>query len=212
MKIAILGSAHPLRGGLAAFNERLAYQLQKEGHEVVIYSFSLQYPSFLFPGKTQFTDETAPEGITIRTVVNSVNPLNWLQVGTKMNREKFDLVIVKYWLPFMGPAFGTILRRAKKNRHTRVLCIVDNIIPHEKRPGDEQFTRYFIKPVDAFITMSRDVLKDVKTFTGKPAFYTPHPLYDIYNAAVSKEEACRHLGLDAGKKYILFFGFIREYK
>jgi glycosyltransferase involved in cell wall biosynthesis len=212
MKIAILGSAHPLRGGLAAFNERLATQLQQQGHQVVIYSFSLQYPSFLFPGKTQFTEEPAPTGLMINTVVNSVNPLNWLQVGAQMKREKYDLIIVKYWLPFMGPAFGTILRKAKKNGHTRVVCIVDNIIPHEKRPGDKQFTQYFIKPVDAFVTMSRDVLKDVKTFTDKPSFFTPHPIYDSYNHPVSKEEACKKLGLDPNKKYILFFGFIRAYK
>ena len=212
MKIAIVGSAHPLRGGLAAFNERLACQLQQQGHEVVIYSFSLQYPSFLFPGKTQFTDEPAPAGLTIRTVVNSVNPLNWLKVGGHLNKEKYDLIIVKYWLPFMGPAFGTILRQAKKNKHTRVVCIVDNIIPHEKRPGDEPFTKYFIKPVDAFVTMSKDVLKDVKTFTDKPAYFTPHPIYDSYNEAVSKEDACKKLNLDANKKYVLFFGFIREYK
>jgi glycosyltransferase involved in cell wall biosynthesis len=178
---------------------------------VTIWSFSLQYPSFLFPGKTQFTDEPAPKGLNIRTEVNSVNPLNWLGVGSKMNKERYDLVIVKFWLPFMGPAFGTILRKAKKNKHTRVLCIVDNIIPHEKRPGDPQFTRYFIKAVDAFVTMSRDVLKDVKTFTAKPAFFTPHPIYD-YKDAVSKEEACRKLKLDPTKKYILFFGFIRDYK
>jgi glycosyltransferase involved in cell wall biosynthesis len=212
MRIAILGSAHPLRGGLAAFNERLAYQLQEQGHEVTIYSFSLQYPSFLFPGKTQFTDEPAPAGLTIHTKVNSVNPLNWLQVGARMNKERYDLIIVKYWLPFMGPAFGTILRQAKKNKHTRVACVVDNIIPHEKRPGDVPFTKYFIKAVDAFVTMSKDVLKDVKTFTDKPCYFTPHPIYDSYNEVVSKEEACSRLGLDAGKKYILFFGFIREYK
>ncbi len=212
MKIAIIGSAHPLRGGLAAFNERLAYELQSQGHEVMIYSFSLQYPSFLFPGKTQFTDEPVPAGLTIRTVVNSVSPLNWLSVGAQMNKEKYDLMIVKYWLPFMGPAFGTILRQTKKNKHTRVVCIVDNIIPHEKRAGDEPFTKYFIKPVDAFVTMSKDVLKDVKTFTDKPAYFTPHPVYDSYNEAVSKLQACKKLGLDAGKKYILFFGFIREYK
>lgn len=212
MKIAILGSAHPLRGGLAAFNERLAYQLQEQGHSVIIYSFSLQYPSFLFPGKTQFTDEPAPAGLTIKTIVNSVNPLNWVSVGSEMKEEKFDLIIVKYWLPFMGPAFGTILRRVRKNKHTKVLCIVDNIIPHEKRPGDKQFTNYFIKPVDAFVTMSKDVLKDVKTFTDKPAYFTPHPIYDSYNEPVSKDDACKWLNLDPDKKYILFFGFIREYK
>lgn len=212
MKIAILGTAHPLRGGLAAFNERLASQLQDEGHNVTIWSFSLQYPSFLFPGKTQYTDEPAPRGLDIRTTVNSVNPLNWLSVGAKMNKEQYDLVIVKYWLPFMGPAFGTILKKAKSNGKTRVVCIVDNIIPHEKRPGDKQFTNYFIKAVDAFVTMSKDVLKDVKTFTSKPAAFTPHPVYDIYKEAVSKEEACKKIGADPSKKYLLFFGFIREYK
>ena len=212
MKIAILGTAHPLRGGLAAFNERLAYQLQEQGHEVTIWSFSLQYPSFLFPGKTQFTDEPAPPGLTIKTVVNSVHPLNWLSTGTAMNKERYDLIIVKYWLPFMGPSFGTILRKAKANKHTRVLCVVDNIIPHESRPGDKQFTKYFIKPVDAFVAMSKDVLKDVKTFTDKPAVFSPHPVYDSYDTAVSKQEACAKLKLDPNKKYLLFFGFIREYK
>ncbi len=212
MRIALLGTAHPLRGGLAAFNERLAYQLQSEGHEVVIYSFSLQYPSILFPGKTQFTDALAPEGLTIKTVVNSINPLNWLTVGSQMNKEKFDLIVVKYWMPFMAPAFGTILKRAKSNGHTRVLCIVDNIIPHENRIGDKQLTNYFIKAVDAFVTMSKDVYKYLKGFTTKPSFFSPHPVYDIFKEAVSKTEACTKLKLDPAKKYMLFFGFIRDYK
>ncbi len=212
MKIAIIGTAHPLRGGLAAFNERLAYELIEQGHQVTNWSFSLQYPSFLFPGKTQFTDEPAPKGLNIRTEINSVNPLNWLSVGTQMNKEQYDLIIVKYWLPFMGPCFGTILRRAKKNGKTRVLCIVDNIIPHEKRPGDKQFTNYFVKAVDAFVTMSLDVLKDVKTFTNKPAFFSPHPIYDSYGPAINKQDACAKLKLDPTLNYMLFFGFIRDYK
>ena len=213
MKIAIMGSAHPLRGGgIATLNERLALELQSQGHDVVIYSFSLQYPSFLFPGKSQFTNESAPAGLKILSIINSVNPLNWLQVGNKMNREKFDLIIVRYWLPFMGPAFGTILRLAKKNKHTRTICIADNIIPHEKRPGDTQFTNYFMVPVDAFITMSRDVLKDLNNMTTKPAVYSPHPVYDTYGEAVSKAEACARLNLDPSLKYMLFFGFIRDYK
>ncbi|RYD55283.1 MAG: glycosyltransferase [Sphingobacteriales bacterium] len=212
MKITIIGSAHPLRGGLATFNERLALALQEQGHDVVMYSFSLQYPSFLFPGKTQLTDEPAPENIKIHTAINSVNPLNWLSVGNRIKNERPDLILIKYWLPFMGPAFGTILRQVRKNRHTRVLCIVDNIIPHEKRPGDTAFTKYFVKTVDAFLTMSRDVLEDLKLFTTKPKVYHPHPLYDNYGPGVSKEEACRKLGVDSNKKYILFFGFIRKYK
>ncbi len=212
MKIVIIGAAHPLRGGLATFNERMAAALQKEGNEVSIYSFSLQYPSFLFPGKTQYTDEPAPNGLQIKTVVNSINPLNWIKIGNQLRRSRPDLILVKYWLPFMGPCFGTILRLAKKNNHTRVVSVLDNVIPHEKRPGDTLFTKYFLKPVDAFLSMSKEVLKDLRTFTDKPAVFHPHPLYDNYGAAVSKADACKHLGLSPDQKYLLFFGFIRKYK
>lgn len=212
MKIAIIGPAHPLRGGLATYNARLAEVLQEQGHNVTIYSFSLQYPGFLFPGTSQFTDEPAPSGILIETVINSVNPFNWIKVGRQIKRARPDLIIVRYWLPFMGPCLGTILRIVRGNKHSRIVCIADNVIPHEKRPGDKAFTKYFLKPVDAFITMSKDVLKDLKTLTGKPARFTVHPVYDNFEPPVSKTEACKKLGLDPGGKYILFFGFIRRYK
>jgi len=213
MKIVIIGPAHPLRGGgLSTFNERMALALQDAGHEVTIYSFSLQYPSFLFPGSSQFTDEPAPEGICIKTVINSINPLNWLKTGQTIRNLKADLVIVRYWIPFMGPCLGTILRIVRRNRHSRILCIADNVIPHERRPGDTAFTRYFIGPVHSFLTMSEKVRSDLKTFTNKPAFYSPHPLYDNFGEAVSREDACKHLGLDPAKRYLLFFGFIRRYK
>lgn len=212
LKIVVIGPAHPLRGGLSTFNARLAEVLQLQGNDVTIYSFSLQYPSFLFPGSTQYTDEPAPEHLKIRTRINSINPLNWLMVGNELKRFRPDLIIVRYWLPFMGPALGTILRRVRANKHTRILCIADNVIPHEKRPGDKQFTQYFIKSVDAFVTMSKDVLNDLHTFTDKPARYTPHPLYDNLGTPVDKQTACKKLGLDPTKKYLLFFGFIRRYK
>ncbi len=213
MNIAIIGPAHPLRGGgISTFNERLAAVLQGQGHEVTIYSFSLQYPSFLFPGKSQFTDEPAPKGITIKSIINSINPLNWIKAGMQIKAARPDLVVVRYWLPLMGPALGTILRLVKSNKHSKVVCIADNVIPHEKRPGDKAFTQYFVKPVDAFIAMSKEVLNDLKLFTTKPTIFTPHPLYDNYGAAVSKEEACKKLGLDGEGRYLLFFGFIRKYK
>ena len=151
MRIVILGPANPYRGGIAALNERLAVELQQEGHEVTIFNFTVQYPGFLFPGKTQYTDDAAPVGIEIVRKVNSVNPLNWIKVGCELRRMKPDLVIVRYWLPFMGPSLGTICRLARRNRHTKVVCIADNIIPHEKRPGDRVFTRWFVGGVDGFI-------------------------------------------------------------
>lgn len=210
--IVIIGAAFPLRGGLAAFNERLANEFIHLGYQVRIFTFSLQYPGFLFPGKSQYSQEPAPPDLDIRVRINSVNPLNWISVGREIKRLAPELVVIKYWLPFMGPCFGTILRVARSNPHTRVVSILDNIIPHEKRPGDRAFTGYFIRPVDAFIAMSREVLKDLRTFTGKPAAFVPHPVYDNYGEIISKQQARSHLGLDLHAKYLLFFGFIRRYK
>ena len=212
-KVVIIGPAHPLRGGLATFNQRLAKEFNDRGDDCSIYSFSLQYPSFLFPGKTQFTDEPAPARIKIHTVINSINPFNWIKMGNRLKKEKTDLIIVRFWLPFMGPALGTILRRVKKNKHTRIVCIADNVIPHEKRPGDKPFTSYFLKSCDAFVTMSEKVLNDLRLFEkDKPAQLVSHPLYDNFGAILSKQEARNHLGLPATEKIILFFGFIRKYK
>ena len=213
MKIVIIGPAHPLRGGLASYNERLAKQFHREGHDTSIYTFSLQYPSFLFPGTTQFSTEPAPKDLSIHIVINSINPFNWLKIGNRLKNEKPDLIVVRYWLPFMGPCLGTILRRVKKNKHTKVVCIADNIIPHEKRMGDKPFTKYFVKPIDAFITMSEKVMEDLKLFApGKPAKFVAHPLYDNFGEKISREEARAKLGIDIHENILLFFGFIRKYK
>jgi glycosyltransferase involved in cell wall biosynthesis len=210
-KILILGPAWPYRGGLAAYNERLAEELQKTA-DVEIWTFTLQYPKFLFPGKSQFATEPAPTNLRIKRMMNSVNPLNWWFVGRKIKKMAPDLIIVKFWLPIMGPCFGSLLRLGK-TRKTKVVSILDNVIPHEKRPGDVPFTKYFLKPVDAFIAMSQSVLDDLRQFEpGKPASLIPHPIYDNYGTPVSKAAAREKLKLDASKKYILFFGFIRQYK
>lgn len=212
-KVVLLTPAHPLRGGIAASSERFAVELQAAGCEVVVYSFSLQYPGFLFPGKTQFSDDPAPPGLDIRTVVNSVNPLNWLKVGLELRRLRPDVIVPRYWLPFMGPCLGTILRVAKSNGHTKVVPIADNILPHEKRPGDRLFTRYFLQPADACIVMSRSVEEDFRQFSAtKPVACIPHPIYDNYGEKTGREKSLAHLGLPDGPRYLLFFGFIRDYK
>jgi glycosyltransferase involved in cell wall biosynthesis len=166
----------------------------------------------LFPGTTQYSAEPAPKDVKIEVAINSVNPLNWIKVGNELRKIKPAIIVVRYWLPFMGAALGTILRRVKANNHTKIVCIADNITPHEKRPGDTQLTKYFLKPVDAFITMSEKVMKDLKKFTQKPAIQVVHPLYDNFGPALQKEVARNHLNIDKDSKIILFFGFIRQYK
>jgi glycosyltransferase involved in cell wall biosynthesis len=213
MRVVIIGPAYPLRGGLATYNERLARAFREAGDEVRLITFSLQYPGFLFPGQTQFSTEKAPQDLQIEVSINSVNPLSWWQVGNKLRREKPDVVIFRFWLPFMGPALGTIARLVTRNRHTRVVAITDNVIPHEKRPGDRPLTRYFLSACHGFVTMSRSVLADLRRLHFRqPARYQPHPLYDNFGPLKPKAAALQALGLNADVQYILFFGFIRAYK
>lgn len=211
-KIFIIGPAHPLRGGPAQFNENLCQQLIKEGHQAEIISYSLQYPNFLFPGSSQFeTNGKAPEGITIHTLINTVNPFNWFKVARFIKKEKPDFILFRYWLPFFGPSLGTIGRLVRK--HCKVLALTDNVIPHEKRVGDNAFTKYFIGSCDGFIAMSQTVLKDISLFSpNSPQAYSPHPMYETYGTEVSKEEARQKLGLKKEDKIVLFFGLIRKYK
>ncbi len=213
-KIIIIGPAHPLRsGGLTTFNHRLAREFISEGQTCEIFSFSFQYPAFLFPGTSQFTDDPAPEGLIIHSVIHSLNPLNWFRIGNRIRRARPDIVVVRYWIPFIGPCLGTILRQIRKNKHTRIICIADNIIPHEHRPGDTALTRYFLKHCDAFITMSETVLRDLRSFRqDKPVALVPHPIYDNFGPGMDKAKARQSLGIGESEQVMLFFGFIRRYK
>lgn len=213
-KIIIIGSAFPLRGGgITTFNERLAAEFQQLGHEVIIYSFSLQYPSFLFPGKSQYANRPEPKNIKIKSVINSVNPLNWIKVGNQIAQEKPSLVLIRYWLPFMSPALGTIARVIRRKKNTKIVCIADNIIPHEKRTADKILTKYFMLPIDGFITMSNKVTQDLLQFNSHANYkQVVHPLYDNFGKIIDKREARKYLKIEPNIKLVLFFGFIREYK
>lgn len=212
-RIFYIGTAHPFRGGLAGFNERLAKEFTEDGNDVTLYNFSLQYPNFLFPGATQYTKEPAPKGIKILQKINSINPFNWIKIGLEIKKQKPDFIIIKYWLPFMAPCFGTILRIAKRNKHSKVICIIDNIVPHEARFLDRWLTKYFVKPVDGFISMSKEVMQQLEYFDKtKPRKLSPHPIFDHFGDLINKKEALEKLNLDPKYQYYLFFGFIRDYK
>lgn len=213
MKIVVLGTAWPYRGGIALFNERLAREFQKENDEVITYTFTLQYPSFLFPGKTQYSEEPAPQDMTIVRKVSSVNPFNWIKVGRELKKMAPDLIVIGFWLPFMAPCLGTIARIARKNGKTKVVSVVHNIVPHEHRIGDKMFATYFCNSVDGFVAMSDSVLNDLTLFDSvKPRVFCRHPLYDNFGKQVDREEALSELGLDTNNRYMLFFGLIRDYK
>jgi len=213
MKIIIIGPAHPYRGGIALFSNRLADALAVDNNAVNIVTFKMQYPGFLFPGKTQFSDNESSSKIKTLRAINSVNPFNWIKVGMQIRAAKPDLVIFKYWMPFMAPCFGTIAKYIKKDSSIKIISLVHNLVPHEKRFGDTILTKYFVKRVDGFIAMSQSVIADINRFnTTKPTALSPHPLYDNFGKIKTRKEALEALGLDTQFNYMLFFGIVRKYK
>jgi len=213
MKIIIVGTAFPYRGGLAAYNERLAREYVKQGHDVEIITFSLQYPGFLFPGTSQFSTELPPKGLIIRRMIHSMNPLNWIKVGLKIRKMSPDMVIFSYWMAFMAPCFGTMARYARSPK-TKMVALIHNMIPSEPSILDKLFPAYFVKAMDGFVAMAESVLSDIEHFDkkNKPKAISPHPIYDHYGAALTKQEAAMKLGLFEQKNYVLFFGFIQHNK
>ena len=210
-KVIIIGPAFPFRGGIANFNNALAQEYYDRGDEVILYSFTLQYPGFLFPGTTQYESGEAPKNLKIKTLINSVNPFNWINVARKINAEKPDYVIIRYWLPFMAPCLGTIARLL--NKKIKILAVTDNVIPHEKRIGDTLLTRYFVKSSDAFLSLSASVLDDLSKFTNTTyKKFIPHPIYNVFGDKIPKAKALENLGLNSEDKHLLFFGFVRKYK
>ena len=212
MKITILGPAHPYRGGLASIMETMAREYQSRGHEVRIYTFTVQYPSLLFPGKTQYVDTPAPNDLHIERVMNTVNPLNWLSLGLRLKHEAPDIILMKYWTPFMAPCFGTVARIARQNGKTKVLCQIDNVEPHEHHIIDRPCNKYYLGGVDGFVYMSEQVHSELKAYTTAPAIFSPHPMFENFGMATGREEACQKIGLDPTEQYTLFFGLIRDYK
>jgi len=214
-KCVIIGPAFPLRGGIAQLNESLSQEFTKQGIENTIFSFYLQYPNFLFPGTSQkvASDSKGPKGVNVRSTISSVNPFSWWLTVKEIAKLKPDFVVVRFWLPFMGPCLGTICKWLKTRLNIPVIAILDNVIPHEKRIGDQAFTRYFLNQCDSFVAMSGSVLDELIGFDkAKPRKLLYHPIYDHFGEKVEKSMARKHLNLEDDENVILFFGIIRKYK
>jgi glycosyltransferase involved in cell wall biosynthesis len=211
VKFVLVGTAYPHRGGIAHYVALLSQALESAGHEVKVVSFSRQYPSFLFPGKTQ--DESGPETIRVDSerLIDTVNPISWFRTVRRIQRMAPDMVVFKFWMPFFGPAYGTIVRGLKRSR-IRTCYLLDNVIPHERRWSDIPLLRYALGPVNAFVAQSDSVAGELRRFRPEaPLEKVPHPVYSIFGQNPDRDEARKRLGLSA-KEVGLFFGFIRGYK
>lgn len=213
MRIAILSPFQPYRGGIASFSNRLYRELEEmERVEVSAFSFSLLYPSFLFPGKTQYVeDEDSVSSIKSERILSSINPFSWFSTAAAINKYNPDVLIIAYWMPFMAPALGLVCRLLDKK--IKIVALTHNALPHEKRFFDKAFAKYFFKTCNSFIVLSEPVKDDLnKIIPDARVLVSPHPIYDHYKERIDKSEACKLLGIDSNKKNLLFFGLIRDYK
>lgn len=215
MKLALIGPAFPYRGGIAHHTNMLYLHLKERGHDVDLITFSRQYPKFLYPG--QFQEEAGEGGmfegkIVSERMIDSMNPLSWLAAGRELRQRNYDLLVFRFWLPLFGLAFGTIARWASRKGRKDVMVLIDNLIPHEKRPGDRFLTGQLFRHCDMAITQS-SVVRDqlAALYPAIPQRMLPHPVYENFGQAIPKEEARRELGITA-RRVLLFFGFVRRYK
>ena len=213
MKIVIIGTAYPMRGGIAHYVALLYKILAKRGHDVKIISFKRQYPSIFFPGKTQQDLSKEIEAIPSEPMLDSIGPLSWIRTFLSIYKYQADLVIFKYWMPFFAPCYAAVAFLTRLFTKTKVLYLCDNIIPHERRIEDRLLTRIGLWNVDYFIVQSQTVKKDLLEFRPDAIYReVPHPVYEIFGNPYTREQAREYFSLKPDDKVILFFGYVRKYK
>lgn len=213
MKIALLGPSAPYRGGIAHHNNMLVRSLRERGHRVDMITFSRQYPAFLYPGAFQLERGEEFADIGAERLLDSMNPVSWFRTAAEIRRREYDLVINRFWIPLFAPMFGTVARRLGGGRPDgRVVTVVDNLLPHEPRPGDRAMTRFQFRYCNGAITQSGTVSRQFQqSFPSIPETLIPHPVYEHFGRPMPREEARRRLGIGEGP-CLLFFGFVRRYK
>jgi glycosyltransferase involved in cell wall biosynthesis len=211
MKITIISPVYPYRGGIADFSG-LLYKHLSELHEVNVITFSRLYPSFLFPGKTQFTNDPNENNVSSEKLIDSINPISWFRAGKKIKESKPDIIIIAYWMPFFAFCYGVIAKLIKQNKRTKVVLLCHNVLPHEKKFYDKTVTKFLFNKADYFVLLSKysqsELNKIIPEANYKVLF---HPLYSVFGSSIGKNEAQIKLHIPAGKT-ILFFGIIRDYK
>lgn len=212
MKSAFLSVFYPYRGGISQYNSSL-YDALKKRNDINLFNFTRQYPGILFPGSSQYvTKDDSLSFTTSKRTLDSINPISYFKTAKKISKTKPDLLLMGYWMTFLAPALGFVAKRVRRN-NVKVISILHNVKPHEKRFGDKSLSRYFLKQNDAFVVMSKTVRDDLLAIIpGAKYILHPHPIYNRFGDAMDKIAARKKLNIPLEKKVVLFFGLIRDYK
>lgn len=214
MRLALVGPAYPLRGGIAHYNASLFQALEAAGHRVRLYGMSRQYPGLLFPGKRQEDLSDDPIEARSEAVVDSIGPVTWAQTADKIRRFAPDAAVFQWWHPFFAPSFGTIARLCRR-RGIAPVFICHNVRPHEATQLDDALLRYAYSATDRFLVHAKEEQARLTlALRGRShrVEVAPHPVYDVFEpTTLTRDEARAQLGLTAPLQ-ILFFGYVRRYK
>lgn len=213
MKVAFLSVFHPFRGGIAQSNAQIYRAFERQGHELKVWNFSTQYPAILFPGTTQYVSEKdSADQIEHERTLSSINPLSYFKTAKAIRAYQPDMLILRFWMPFFAPSLGYVAGQVKKDG-TKVIAVIDNLIPHESRIGDGPLTQYFLNRCSGFVVMSTAVENDLKSVKPDASYLSyPHPLYNQFGQKKDQLSTRQALHIDANQKVLLYFGLIRKYK
>ena len=212
-KIAVLGLSYPFRGGIAHYSTLLVRELRKQ-YSVTFITLKRQYPSFLFPGTTQYDHSTSRIVEENDSIIDSINPFTWISTAFLLKREAFDLIIVQWWNPFFGLAFGTIINILAFMAKTKICFLCHNVLPHESTIVDRILSKYAYKNVQYFIVHSEEDQKNLLSLKPKAVVKKNlHPTYAIFSDfdIYEKHQARQKLNI-SHKNVLLFFGLVRKYK
>jgi len=213
MRIALIGPTYPFRGGIAQHTTVLWKYLQKK-HDVYFVSFSRQYPSLIFPGASD-REPGSKKGLPgVNYLIDSVNPVTWINTARSIISYKPDLVIFIWWVPFFAFCWRIIAGIIRAKLNVKILYICHNVLPHENSRFWQKISLFALKSADGFIVHSssdKNVLKDI-LFSAPVSVLpiAPHP--EPVKRGISRSSAREKLGLPDGKTVFMFFGFVRKYK
>lgn len=213
MKIALIGPVFPYRGGIAHYTTSLALALLDTGHAVKIFSFSRQYPKWLYPGQSDRDPSQQIYHLPALYTIDTLLPWTWISTARLIAREKPDLVICQWWTTFMAPSFATIGHCLRKY-DIPLVFLVHNVYPHEKRWLDTLLVRHTLRLGSAFIAQSsREEQKLKGLFPKARIYYHHHPIYRLFSSPkIDKAHAKTQLQLNPDLPVVLFFGIVRPYK
>ena len=210
MRIVLIGPVYPYKGGISHYTSLLCRALRQK-HEVIMVSYKMQYPKFLFKKEQKDYSNKSFQVDDTKYWIHTANPINLFLAARRIRKLRPDAVILQWWHPYFAPCYRILATLLGK---IPLLITCHNVFPHERFPLDRFLTRMVLKRADGYIVQSHLDEKDLLTVKPDANYVvTPHPTYNAFKMKnMSRAEARELLAVGHDSPMLLFFGFVREYK